>query len=158
MATLGDRRERQSCPCLYSDDAPLCRAELQCLHVPPRSHLERYCSRPEYRRCALYRAWLATIEVAPDGWTGEVVASDADGGTGLALSTQDAGREQTTRKEDLMLAILRKLISDERAQDLAEYGIALSIVAAGVFAAAMAIRNHVTTVWTLASGIVAGAA
>jgi hypothetical protein len=40
---------------------------------------------------------------------------DADGGTGLALSIQDAGREQTTRKEDLMLTILRRLLSDERA-------------------------------------------
>lgn len=115
MAAPGDRRERQSCPCLYSDDAPLCRADLKCLHVPPRSHLARYCRQPEYRRCALYRAWLSTLEAAPDRWAADLGALDADGGTGLALSIQDAGPDQTTRKEDLMLAILRRLLSDERA-------------------------------------------
>ena len=54
-----------------------------------------------------------------------------------------------------MLTVLRRLLSDDRAQDLAEYGVALSVVAAGVFAVAVAVRNNVNTLWTLASGIIA---
>lgn len=45
-----------------------------------------------------------------------------------------------------MLAVLRKLLSDERAQDLVEYGVGLGIVAAGVF---------VVTLWTVASDFIA---
>jgi len=156
VAAPGDRRERQSCPCLFSDDAPLCRADLKYLHVPPRSHLARYCRQPQYRQCPLYRAWLETLREAPDRWNGDAVVFDADGGTGLAPRIDDAGRN--ARKEDLMLTVLRRLISDERAQDLAEYGVALGVVATGVFVVAVALRDNVTTLWTLASGIIAAGA
>ena len=44
--------------------------------------------------------------------------------------------------------LLKKLLSDESAQDLAEYGIALAIIAVAVGAAAVAIRGDVTTLWT----------
>ena len=45
-----------------------------------------------------------------------------------------------------MLAVLRRLLSDERAQDRVEYGVGLGMVAAGVF---------VVTLWTFASGTIA---
>lgn len=54
-----------------------------------------------------------------------------------------------------MLRVLRRLLSDERAQDLAEYGVALSVVAAGVFAVAVALRDNAGTLWTLADNIIA---
>jgi hypothetical protein len=152
MAAPGERTERQSCPCLYSDDAPICRADLKYLHIPPRSHLARYCRRPGYRECSLYRTWLETLGKAPDRsngngnghGNGHGVVPSADGGTRLAPRIEDAGR--TARKEDLMLAVLRRLLSDERAQDPVEYGVGLGMVAAGVF---------VVTLWTFASGIIA---
>ena len=151
MAEPGDRRERQACPCLFSDGAPLCRADLKYLHVPPRAHLARYCRQPRYRQCPLYRTWLETLRKAPNG-NGDAAVSSANGGTRLATRV-DNGR--AARKEDLMLRVLRRLLSDERAQDLAEYGVALSVVAAGVFAVAVALRDNVGTLWTLADNIIA---
>lgn len=53
-----------------------------------------------------------------------------------------------------MLAVLRRLLSDERARHSAEYGVGLGIVAAGVLAVAVALGNDVSPLWTLASGII----
>lgn len=55
------------------------------------------------------------------------------------------------------MTVLRKLVADESAQDLAEYGIALAVVAAAVAAAALAIRGSVTTLWNNARAAIASA-
>ena len=44
--------------------------------------------------------------------------------------------------------ILKKLISDESGQDLAEYGIALAIIAVGAGLIAVAIASDVETLWS----------
>ena len=152
-----DGRDGQSCPCLYSDAAPICRADLKALHVPLRAHLDRFCRRPRYRRCDLYRAWLETLRASP-GASSEAIVPPPDGTT-LALPVGEPARdEETVRKEDLMITtIFKKLVSDERAQDLAEYGIAMTVIAAGVFLVAAAIRNNVLTLWSAASAIIAAA-
>jgi Flp pilus assembly pilin Flp len=61
-------------------------------------------------------------------------------------------------KEIEMLKVLRSLVRDEAGQDLAEYGIALAIIAAGAGLAAVAIAGNVQVLWTKASGIIAQAA
>lgn len=53
--------------------------------------------------------------------------------------------------------LLFKLLTDESGQDLAEYGIALAVVAAAVAAAALAIRGSVTTLWNNARAAIASA-
>ena len=42
---------------------------------------------------------------------------------------------------------LKKLWNDEGGQDLAEYGIALAVIAVGAAAAAVVIADDVTTLW-----------
>jgi len=57
--------------------------------------------------------------------------------------------------------MLKQLISDEAAQDLAEYGIALMVIAAGTSAVAVLIAGDIQTLWTSAQAVlstVAGAA
>ena len=56
------------------------------------------------------------------------------------------------------MRLLKKLISNERAQDLAEYGIALAVIGAGAALAAVAIAGDVNTLWSTANSIIAGAA
>lgn len=60
-------------------------------------------------------------------------------------------------KEAEMLKALRKLARDKAGQDLAEYGIALAVIAVGAAAAAVAIAGNVQTLWTTASAIIASA-
>jgi Flp pilus assembly pilin Flp len=55
------------------------------------------------------------------------------------------------------MQLFKKLWKDEVAQDLAEYGIALAVIAVGAGAVAVAIANNVYGLWTTASGIIAGA-
>lgn len=56
-----------------------------------------------------------------------------------------------------MFTLIQRLIHDESGQDLAEYGIALLVVAVGAAAAAVAIAGDVTTLWTNAQAVIAGA-
>jgi Flp pilus assembly pilin Flp len=56
-----------------------------------------------------------------------------------------------------MLNVLKKLVRDEAGQDLAEYGIALAIIAAGAGAAAVLIAGNVEQLWTQASTVIADA-
>ncbi len=53
-----------------------------------------------------------------------------------------------------MLALLKTLVTDESGQDLAEYGIALAIIAAGAAAIAVAIAADVNTLWANAQGVI----
>jgi Flp pilus assembly pilin Flp len=46
-----------------------------------------------------------------------------------------------------MLTLLKRLIAEESAQDLAEYGIALAVIAVAAGAIAVAIAGDVTTLW-----------
>lgn len=56
-----------------------------------------------------------------------------------------------------MMAILKKLAGSKKAQDLAEYGIALAVIGAGAAAAALVIAGNVNTLWSNANTIIAGA-
>jgi Flp pilus assembly pilin Flp len=56
-----------------------------------------------------------------------------------------------------MTNLIKKLVRDEQGQDLAEYGIALAVIAVAVGAAALAIAGNVTTLWTNASTAIASA-
>jgi Flp pilus assembly pilin Flp len=55
------------------------------------------------------------------------------------------------------MTFLKKLISEKKAQDLAEYGIALAVIGAGAAAAALVIATNVNTLWSAANTIIAGA-
>jgi Flp pilus assembly pilin Flp len=53
-----------------------------------------------------------------------------------------------------MLKLIKTLISDDSAQDLAEYGIALAVIGTVAGIAAVAIRDDVGTLWTQASNVI----
>jgi Flp pilus assembly pilin Flp len=46
--------------------------------------------------------------------------------------------------------LINKLVKDESGQDLAEYGIALAVIAVGTGAIAVAIAGNVNTLWETA--------
>jgi len=56
-----------------------------------------------------------------------------------------------------MLKVTRRLISETDGQDLAEYGIAMAVIAVGVGAIALAIGGSVSTIWTTAQTAIAAA-
>ena len=158
MAAPGDRNGLQACPCLYSAEAPLCRADLEALHVPPRAYLETFCRRPRHRKCPLYRTWLHTLSASADAPTSDSKAPAPDGTT-LAPTNGHAGRDDAkARKEELMLAVLKKLLDDERAQNLAEHGIALTAMGAGVSLVTAIIVTNVTALCAVTAGIIGAAA
>jgi len=49
-----------------------------------------------------------------------------------------------------MNALIKKFVKEDLAQDLAEYGIALAIVATAAITAALLIKADVTTLWSTA--------
>ena len=57
-----------------------------------------------------------------------------------------------------MFDVLKKLVRDEAGQDLAEYGIALAVIAGGLGLVAVAIGGNVNVLWTRAQGQIAAAA
>jgi len=56
-----------------------------------------------------------------------------------------------------MFELLKRFAREESGQDLAEYGIALAVIAVGAAAAAVAIAGDVTTLWTTAAAAIATA-
>jgi Flp pilus assembly pilin Flp len=50
-----------------------------------------------------------------------------------------------------MRKVLGRFLKDERAQDLAEYGIALAVIATGAGALAIAFADNVNVVWSAAN-------
>ncbi len=56
-----------------------------------------------------------------------------------------------------MRNLIKKLVADESGQDLAEYGIALAVIAVGAGAIAVAIAGNVKTLWTNAQTAIAAA-
>lgn len=57
-----------------------------------------------------------------------------------------------------MFGVLNKLIRDEGAQDLAEYGIALGVIVGFVGLIAVAISGQVDVLWTNAQTVIDAAA
>jgi Flp pilus assembly pilin Flp len=49
-----------------------------------------------------------------------------------------------------MVNVLKKLVQDEGGQDLAEYGIALAVIAGGLGLIAVAIAGDVNSLWSAA--------
>jgi Flp pilus assembly pilin Flp len=47
-----------------------------------------------------------------------------------------------------MMNLMKKLVTDDSAQDLAEYGIALAVIAVAAGGIAVAIKGDVSTLWT----------
>ena len=56
------------------------------------------------------------------------------------------------------MTFLKKLIGEKKAQDLAEYGIALAVIGLGAAAAAIVIAGNVNTLWSNADTIIGIAA
>ena len=56
-----------------------------------------------------------------------------------------------------MITIFKKLVRDDKGQDLAEYGIALAVIGVGAALAAIAIAGNVSTLWSKANSIIATA-
>ena len=61
-------------------------------------------------------------------------------------------------KERSMLTIMKKLVRDERGQDLAEYAIALAVITLAVIAAVQLVGTRVTTLWNQAATTLQNAA
>ena len=57
-----------------------------------------------------------------------------------------------------MFNVLKKLVRDEAGQDLAEYGIALAVIAAGAGLIAVAIGTQVNTLWSRGQSVINSAA
>jgi Flp pilus assembly pilin Flp len=55
------------------------------------------------------------------------------------------------------MTLFKNLLHDDDAQDLAEYGIALAVIAAGAGLIAVAISGNVSTLWANAQSAVASA-
>ena len=55
------------------------------------------------------------------------------------------------------MSLLKKLLLDQRGQDLAEYGIALAVIAVGAGIAAVALAASVNTLWSVAASTASGA-
>ena len=47
-----------------------------------------------------------------------------------------------------MMNLIKKLVTDDSAQDLAEYGIALAVIAVGAAIIAVAVGGNVNTLWS----------
>jgi len=56
-----------------------------------------------------------------------------------------------------MIAFIKNLVKDTKGQDLAEYGIALAVIAIGAATAAVAIAGTVEGLWTTAQAAITAA-
>jgi Flp pilus assembly pilin Flp len=56
-----------------------------------------------------------------------------------------------------MLTLIKNLVRKDEGQDLAEYGIALAVIAIGAALIAVAIGTDVETLWSNAQGVIASA-
>jgi Flp pilus assembly pilin Flp len=56
-----------------------------------------------------------------------------------------------------MGSLIERLIADEEAQDLAEYGIALAVISILAGIAAIVIANDVGTLWSQAQSVISSA-
>ena len=65
------------CPCLYSDAAPMCRAEGDALRIPSAEQLASHCLTAQYRRCEVYRRFLTALAERPERWRSDTAAYGA---------------------------------------------------------------------------------
>ena len=56
-----------------------------------------------------------------------------------------------------MLNLIKNLVRKDEGQDLAEYGIALAVIAIGAALIAVAIGTDVQTLWSNAQGVISSA-
>jgi Flp pilus assembly pilin Flp len=56
-----------------------------------------------------------------------------------------------------MMNLLKRLVTDEQGQDLAEYGIALAVIGTVAGAAALVIAGTVGTLWSNAQSVIQAA-
>ena len=56
------------CPCLYSDAAPICRAEGDAMRIPSAEQLVSHCLTAQYRRCDVFRRFLTALSERPERW------------------------------------------------------------------------------------------
>lgn len=57
-----------------------------------------------------------------------------------------------------MMTLIKKLVTDDAGQDLAEYGIALAVIGVIAAAAAIVIAKDVGSLWTRAQSVIDNAA
>ena len=62
--------------------------------------------------------------------------------------------ETPQKGEGAMMEFVKKLVREESGQDLAEYGIALAVIAAGAALIAVAIAGNVQILWSNAQSAV----
>lgn len=60
-------------------------------------------------------------------------------------------------RRNQMTELLKRLITDDAGQDMAEYGIALAVVGLVAALAALAIANNVGSLWSRANSIISQA-
>jgi Flp pilus assembly pilin Flp len=58
----------------------------------------------------------------------------------------------------MMTSLMKKLVTDDAGQDLAEYGIALAVIGVIAAAAAIVIAKDVGTLWSKAQSVIDSAA
>ena len=58
----------------------------------------------------------------------------------------------------MMTSLIKKLVTDDAGQDLAEYGIALAVIGVIAAAAAIVIAKDVGSLWTRAQSVIDNAA
>jgi len=81
------------------------------------------------------------------------------GGAGMELEeNRNVQRGGDPGKENDMLAIMKKLVRDEKGQDLAEYAIALAVITLAVIAAVQLVGTRGTTLWNQAATTLQNAA
>lgn len=56
------------CPCLYSEAAPICRADMDAMRVPSPGQMSRFCTTDQYRRCDMFRSFLGQLSTKPERW------------------------------------------------------------------------------------------
>src|SRR5262245_15528760 len=70
-------------------------------------------------------------------------------------SRRATNRGTPPKQEEGMFNLINKLVKDESGQDLAEYGIALGVIAVAVGTIAVTLGANVTALWTAASDKIA---
>jgi hypothetical protein len=63
------------CPCLYSDAAPICRAEGDAMRIPSAEQLVSHCLTAHYRRCEVFRRFLVALAERPERWRRSTAAN-----------------------------------------------------------------------------------
>jgi hypothetical protein len=60
-------------------------------------------------------------------------------------------------KETLVTNLIRRIVTDVQGQDLAEYGIAMAVIVAGIGLIALTIAGNVSSIWVQAEANIAPA-